>query len=327
MPVPTIAAWFLETLGAWGLTKGLDKLAEGYSDLTGDYTPRDGTLDAALLETYKSGFPNSYRKYGVLFEVVWVQGDDGYEALMVPRGYGQTPSHAIINERTFASEEPNLSADMQHEIADRQLRIDDFAERSNVPVLRHGLWLEYDPARRVWRTDKVRIADAELAADQQMRAATALAKLHATSAGVEKLRLQAVAWQRYYEQYQEQLIKMGIKEEISNLVAANESMTRKIEGAIDEMRRSDASAGFFNFLSLLSAGLNLAKAAMPTSDVAANRYIALRDYHATEVRQIGEKLFRNDLRLRESLRDGPDGPFVVPEWSYKETVEPLLRSK
>ncbi len=326
-PVVVGVGWFVvEGLSAYALSKALDKLASKIEEMAGFRPPTDGATNDQLIAAYKAGIPNTYKRYGVLFEAYWITDAKG-DYILIPRGYGQTPAHAIVNEKTIFMEAPELSDEVAKDVALRKQKINNEALKRGYPLDRQGVWLEYNPVDRSWSTEAVNIQQAEATAELQIKAQVVLNELAATSVGLEKIRAQAIAWNNFYDQYNVELSAQKIDKVVGELVRTNEETAKKIESAIESMRESQASAGFYQFLGALSLAMDIGAVCIGNSDAGMENAEVRAEYYRETVIQLGDDVYHIQQELKEKVYPTIKGPVVYPEVMTKGWVEPYTGTK
>ncbi len=323
MPLPAVGVFVVATLSSYVINKGLDALLLVIEEQSGFVPPTNGHINDQLLNAYKAGIPNTYNKYGVLFEFYWIPDAAG-DYILIPRGYGQTPAHAIVNEIYEMDAAPDLAQEIAASVAERKQLIGNEALKRGHPLEAQGVWLEFDPSSRKWSVDTVSIAKAEAAASVQIKAQVTLKELAANSVGLDKIRLTAIAWNKFYEQYEDELRAKKIHDEVRDLIQANEDTTRKISEAIERMRNADASAGFYRFLGLISAAIDVGNACIGSSDPSIENAEIRAEYERSSVIQMGEDVYQTQVRIRHYVVPNVN-PAVIPEGYSKGWVEPILR--
>ncbi|TJW51952.1 MAG: hypothetical protein E5X65_20695 [Mesorhizobium sp.] len=319
--------FFVEGIGTYVLEDGLDALKEYVKK---HYPIKDVPLsenDRAVLEHFRSAVPNTYQRVGILFEVLVVETRDGKSSTMiVPRGFGDSPTGAVINEGVFNEKDiPELPKDTKDEWARRRVEIAELMERDDVTVDRTAVWWELDRTSREW---SVRHADLKLAEEQARRAIVngkSLADLSRAAPTINALRANAAQWLSLREHTQSRIREEYVRSQIQSLADANESMVLQIDAALADLKRAQEFQGFLSAINTVGALFKLgAVLSDDASKASKDRMVALENHSITVIEHAGNEMRRIDVKLKNIFGGYIDDKNIMPSFDIK-TIRRITR--
>lgn len=322
-----MTGFFVETIAGYIIERGLDALIGFIANSYPVGDPRLSENDKAIVEHFRSSVPNTYQRAGVLFEVYVVEERSrSPQTIIIPRGFGESPTSALINEAVFNNKDiPELPPDIQRQWIERRARITELAERGDVNIDRSAFWWELDRVTRQW---SVRAANLELAEDQAKRAianGVSLANLSRAADNINALRANAAQWLNLREQAKSRIRDMETRQKINSLVDANERMVHEIDEALKDLKRAQEYQGFLSTLNMLSSLLKYS-ADFSTGDLGApnQRMVALENYSITVIEKAGNEMRRLDVELKDIFGGYVTGTDIMPSFRV-ETIEMITR--
>lgn len=311
--------FFVEAIATYILESGLDMLV---GHIKQHYPIKDVPLsenDRAVLEHFRSAVPNTYQRVGILFEVLVVETRDGKSTMIVPRGFGDSPTGAVINEGVFNEKDiPELPKDTKDEWARRRVEIAELMERDDITVDRTAVWWELDRTSRQW---SVRQADLDLAEEQARRAIVngkSLANLSRAAPTINALRANAAQWLDLREQMQTRIRDEYVRSQIQSLADANESMVLQIDAALADLKRAQEFQGFLSAINTVGALFKLgAVLSDDASNASKDRMVALENHSITVIEHAGNEMRRIDVKLKNIFGGYVDEKDIMPSFDIK----------
>ncbi|WP_323117602.1 hypothetical protein [Klebsiella variicola] len=298
------------------MTDLLVKISEALYEKYKKKVSLDDSQISALVSQYRILTPNIQLgvEYGFLFTVV--KNNDSL--IFLPVGYGISPADAILINRVSMEKYPNISADIQKS---NDASIQSIGGGS---IDSQALWIKFNAYTNSWIATSIDYNKAILHADYKMEGLKSAFYLTESSAGIEKLKNQAISYSVLYESYKTLLIKNKIDDEIRILIEANDAMTKSIEDSLENYRKISEMQNFFNTCSFV---LNIVGSAYDiynnnTKSISDLEYEKRLSYQ--EVMTSGQNSAKINIEIIRKLTPVITNKDLPPKISYDEDIAPLL---
>ncbi|GEM_PF-2742843 len=298
------------------MTDLLIKISEALYNNYNKKVSLDESQISALVSQYKILTPNLQEgvEYGFLFTVV--KNNDSL--IFLPVGYGISPADAILINKVSMEKYPNISADIQKSNAASIQSI------GGGSIDSQALWVKFNAYTKSWMAASIDYNTAVLHADYKMEGLKSAFYLTENSAGINRLKNQAISYSILYESYKSLLIKNKIDNEIRKLIEANVAMTKSIEASLENYRKISEMQNFFNtcsfVLNIVSSAYNIYN--NNTQSIADLEYEKRLSYQ--EVMTSGQNSAAINIEIIKRLTPIITNKDLPPKISYDEDIVPLL---
>jgi len=298
------------------MTDLLIKISEALYNNYNKKVSLDESQISALVSQYKILTPNLQEgvEYGFLFTVV--KNNDSL--IFLPVGYGISPADAILINKVSMEKYPNISADIQKSNAASIQSI------GGGSIDSQALWVKFNAYTKSWMAASIDYNTAVLHADYKMEGLKSAFYLTENSAGINRLKNQAISYSVLYESYKSLLIKNKIDNEIRKLIEANDAMTKSIEASLENYRKISEMQNFFNtcsfVLNIVSSAYNIYN--NNTQSIADLEYEKRLSYQ--EVMTSGQNSAAINIEIIKRLTPIITNKDLPPKISYDEDIVPLL---